>query len=136
MNTHFRLLVLSFIVSLLAGILCAVFYGSAILTLMSSIEPASNGTLASPPDPERILHLFFNPALIISGALSGIAAVTNMILGIIIVAGNKKMQEGERVLWILGFILMNVITNILFLALRKSRNLVPSSPGAEENVPY
>ncbi len=136
MSTHYRLLVISFILSLLAGILFIIFYASAIIALMGSIDYASNGDVVNPPDPEKILRLFFNPALIISGAITGIASITNRIIGIILVAGNKTMKEGERALWILGFILMNLVTNILFLALRKSRNLVPLAPGTDSNTDY
>lgn len=136
MRTHYRLLVISFILSLLAGILFIIFYGSAIIALIGSIEHASNGEIANPPDPEAILRIFFNPALIISGAIASIASLTNRIIGIILVAGNKTMKEGERVLWILGFILINMVTNILFLALRKSRNLVPLSGDVNQSSPY
>lgn len=136
MGTHYRLLVISFLLSLLAGILFIIFYASAIMALMGSIEYASNGEVVNPPDPEKILRLFFNPALIISGAITGIASITNRIVGIIIVAGNKTMKEGERVLWILGFILLNIVTNIVFLALRKSHNLVPSVPATASDTNY
>lgn len=136
MRTHYRLLVISFILSLLAGILFSIFYGAAIIKLIGSIEYASDGTVTNPPDPQAILRIFFNPVLFISGAIAGIASLTNRIIGIILVAGNKTMKEGERVLWILGFILMNIVTNILFLALRKSRNLVPLSEDAHQNTSY
>lgn len=136
MRTHYRLLVISFILSLLAGILFTIFYGAAIITLIGSIEYAPDGTVTNPPDPEAILRIFFNPVLFISGAIAGIASITNRIIGIILVAGNKTMKEGERVLWILGFILMNIVTNILFLALRKSRNLVPSTPEPDQSSLY
>lgn len=136
MRTHYRLLVISFILSLLAGILFIIFYGSAIITLISSVEQASNGAVVNPPDPEAMLRIFFNPALFISGAIAGIATLSNRIIGIILIAGNKTMQEGERVLWILGFILMNIITNILFMALSRSRNLVPLSEDSNPSSPY
>lgn len=136
MRTHYRLLVISFILSVLAGIIFIIFYSTAIITLISSIEHASDGQVTTPPDPEAILRIFFNPALFISGAIAGIASVTNRIIGIILVAGNKTMKEGERVLWILGFILINMVTNILFLALRKSRNLVPATAEPDQSSLY
>ena len=134
MHTHYRLLLISFILSLLAGISVIIFYSSGIIALISGIEYMPNGTVTNPPDPEKVLRAFFNPGLIISGAIAFIASITNRIAGIIIIARNKTMKEGERVLWILGFILINVVTNIVFLALKNTRNLVPESiepaPGA------
>lgn len=135
MRTYYRLLVISFILSLLAGIVFFIFYGSVIISLIGNVQDFSNQIQENaPPDPEAILRLFFNPALIISGAIAGIASVTNRIIGIILIAGNKTMQEGERVLWILGFILMNIVTNIVFLALKNTRNLVTSSTSQDQGI--
>ncbi|MBL7707315.1 MAG: hypothetical protein JNM21_17350 [Taibaiella sp.] len=135
MLTYYRLLVISFILSLLAGIAFFIFYGSVIISLIGNVQDFSN-QIQAPPDPEAILRLFFNPALIISGAIAGIASLTNRIIGIILIAGNKTMQEGERVLWILGFILMNIVTNIVFLALKNTRNLVTSSTPQDQGIAY
>ncbi len=137
MRTHYKLLLISFILSLLAGILVIILYGSAIISLISNIEYATNGTpAATPPNPEEVLRIFFNPALILSGAIAFIASITNRIAGIILIAGNKTMKEGERVLWILGFILMNVVTNIVFLALKNTRNLIPAATAPNQSQAY
>ena len=51
-------------------------------------------------------------------------SLTYRILGIVHVAKNKTVKDGEKALWIIGFIIMGFITAIVFLVMAKGRKFV------------
>ena len=50
--------------------------------------------------------------------------LTYRILGIVHVARTKIISDGEKALWIVGFVILGFITAIVFLVMAKSRKLV------------
>lgn len=71
-----------------------------------------------------IMHTIFSAQVIISGLILGFSSLTYRILGIVHVARNKTVKDGEKALWIIGFILMGFVTAIVFLVMAKGRRFV------------
>jgi len=76
------------------------------------------------PDPMATLSTIFSPQVIISGLILAISSLAYRIIGIVYVAKNKIVTDGEKALWIVGFILMGFITSIVFLIMAKGRKFV------------
>lgn len=74
--------------------------------------------------PIEVLATLFTPQVIISGAIMGISSLIYRILGIVYVAKNNTVTDIEKVLWIIGFVLMGFITGIVFLILAKGKKIV------------
>lgn len=72
----------------------------------------------------EVLKLLFSPSVIITGIILAISSLIYRIIGIVYVAGNKVVSDGEKVLWIIGFILMGFITGILFIILARGKKFV------------
>jgi hypothetical protein len=101
-------------------IVCLVTYLQAIMRMI----PTMVSTRAS-GDPAQIFHSLFSPALIISAIILSVASLLFRILGIVFVAQKKNMPGGEQALWIIGFAILSFITGIVFMALAKSKGLIP-----------
>ena len=54
----------------------------------------------------------------------GLSSLAYRILGIVYVAKSKTVSDGEKALWIVGFIIMGFITGIVFLVMAKGRKFV------------
>ena len=131
MKVLYRVLVATFILSIVASVVAGITYFQAIFHLLQSTtatqsfgEGATDGRLQMGPSPEEILNLFTSPILLISFVIALLASLANKIIGIIITVSNTSMRSNHRVFWILGFILFGFITNIVFFALKNSNNLL------------
>jgi len=112
-----------FILSIVAGIVFLAFYVQAIISI------ANMGIYEKDPDPFSILGQIFNPAVLLSLLAALVTGLAYRIMGIVWVVKNKTASGGEKALWIVGFIILGFVTGIVFLALAKSRKLIP-----EENI--
>jgi heme/copper-type cytochrome/quinol oxidase subunit 4 len=77
-----------------------------------------------PQNPFQFFSRIFSPTVIISGMIMGLSSLTYRILGIVYVAKNKTVSDGEKALWIVGFIIMGFVTAIVFLVMAKGRKYV------------
>jgi hypothetical protein len=107
-----------FIISVIAGCLFIGFYLKAIFAVL--VLKRDNPT----PDPFEILTTMFTPAVIFSILIAAVTSLTSRIVGIVSVAKSKTVSDGEKVLWVLGFVFMNFITSIVFLIMAKGKNFV------------
>jgi hypothetical protein len=80
-----------------------------------------------PMDPFYFFKMIFSPLMLIAMAVLAISGLLYRILGIIFVARNSKLQGGEQALWIIGFVLFGFVTAIVFMAIGRSRALIPVS---------
>jgi hypothetical protein len=76
------------------------------------------------PSPFLIFNTIFNPAVLISALILGMLSLAYRILGIVHVVKNKTVKDGEKALWIVGFIIMGFVTAIVFLVMAKGRKFV------------
>lgn len=109
-----------FIISAVALIVFLVFYIQAILGLVFTLEELHGDE----PSPFLILNTIFNPTVIISGIILGVSSLLYRVLGIVHVARSKTVSDGEKALWIVGFIIMGFVTAIVFLIMAKGRKFV------------
>jgi hypothetical protein len=107
-----------FIISAIAFIFFFIFYLNAIFGIVFHLHEHTE------PDPFEIFSTIFSPAVIISAIVLGVTSLVYRILGIVYVAKNKIVSDGEKALWIIGFILMGFVTAIVFLVMAKGRKFV------------
>jgi len=118
--TKYNTFLTVFIVSIIALIFFLVFYIQGIFELVYTIDDLKGDE----PSPFLILNTLFNPAVLISAIILGISSLVYRVLGIVYVARNKTVNDGEKALWIIGFIIMGFITGIVFLIMAKGRKFV------------
>ena len=106
-----------FIISIVALIFFMIFYMSVIFSLVFHAQEYET-------DPLRVVSTIFSPTVIISGIILGFSSLIYRILGIVYVAKNKTVSDGEKALWIIGFIIMGFITGIVFLIMAKGKKFV------------
>jgi hypothetical protein len=94
------------------------FYVKGILALVVH----SQGNVQ--PNPLQILSTIFSPTLIIAFIIGALTSLANRVLGIVLVVKSKTVSDGEKAIWILGFILLSFITSIVFLIMAKGKKLV------------
>jgi len=75
-------------------------------------------------DPFVLLAEILNPVIVISFIVLVITSLLTRIFGIIAIAKNKTVTEGEKIIWILGFGFMSFITSIIFLFMAKKRGFM------------
>ncbi len=109
-----------FIISAVALIFFMVFYIQGIFGLVANMDELKG----EDPNPFLILNTIFSPAVIISAIVLGFSSLAYRILGIVHVARNKTVKDGEKALWIVGFIIMGFITGIVFLVMAKGKKFV------------
>jgi hypothetical protein len=109
-----------FIISVVALIIFMIFYLKGIFGLVGHMQELQG----EDPNPFLILNTIFSPEVIISAMLLGLSSLAYRILGIVHVARNKTIKDGEKALWIVGFILMGFVTGIVFLVMAKGRGFV------------
>ena len=107
-----------FIISVVSLIFFLVFYLNGIFSIVHIAHKYDN------PDPLELLSTLLSPYIIISGLVMGVANLIYRILGIVHVAKNKTVTDGEKALWIIGFIIMGFVTAIVFLIMAKGRKFV------------
>ncbi len=109
-----------FIISFIAMVVFFIFYFQAILGFAFHADAFERHA----PNPFLILGSIFTPAVIVSMVIMGLSSLTYRILGIVYVARNKTVGDGEKTLWIVGFIIMGFVTAIVFLIMAKGRKFV------------
>lgn len=118
--TKYNTFLLVFIISIIAMISLIICYFNALFNLFSLIhdEPGNEQS------PFIILSTILSPSVIISAIVFVLTGLFYRIIGIISVAKNKVVSDGEKALWIIGFVLMGFITAIVFLVMAKGKNFV------------
>lgn len=118
--TKYNTFLTVFIISVIALIVFLIFYMQAIFGFMHTMQEFRG----EEPSPFLIFNTIFSPQVIISAIVLGLSSLTYRILGIVHVAKSKTAGDGEKALWIVGFILMGFITAIVFLVMAKGRKFV------------
>lgn len=118
--TKYNTFLIVFIASFIAMIVFLVFYVQAIFGFALNFDELDS----QHPNPIEFLATIFNPAVIISGAVLAFTSLAYRILGIVHVARSKTVSDGEKALWIIGFIIMGFIAAIVFLVMAKGRKFV------------
>ena len=118
--TKYNTFLFIFIVSVVALIVFLVFYMQAIFGFAMKMDEF-NGLN---PNPFEFFSRVFTPHVIISAMVMGFSSMAYRILGIVHVAKNKTVSDGEKALWIVGFIIMGFVTAIVFLVMAKGRKFV------------
>lgn len=109
-----------FIISIIAFVVFMVFYIQAIFGVVAIVaEPYAQ----EEPNPFQLLSTIFSMPVVISGIILGLSSLAYRIMGIVAVAKNKMVSDGEKALWIIGFILMSFITGIVFLVMAKGKKM-------------
>lgn len=106
-----------FIISAVACIILLAVNFNNILSFIIRMEENENAE----PSLREIVYTFFNPGFLISVIIFGISNLVYRVLGIVYVAQSKTVSDGEKALWIIGFIVMGFITAIVFLVMAKGR---------------
>jgi hypothetical protein len=106
-----------FIVTAVAAVLFFFFYIQAIFgfAFQDEMYPRDH------TDPFEIFSTIFSPQVIISFLLLAAGSLAYRIYGIVLVAKNKQVSDGEKALWIVGFVIMGFITAIVFLVMGKGK---------------
>lgn len=118
--TRYGIFLTFFIISVIAFILFMAFYFQAFFNLAFYSDDLNNHN----PNPADILRTIFSPAVIISFIVMAISTLVVRILGIVQVANNKTVSDGEKAIWIVGFIIMGFVTSIVFLIMAKGKKFV------------
>jgi hypothetical protein len=107
--TKYNTFLVLFILSIASLIVFMVFYLQAIFGFMNTVgEHAPHGT----------------NAISVSGGIMALTSLFYRVLGIIRVAKSKTVSDGEKALWIVGFVIMGFITAIVFLVMAKGKQFV------------
>ena len=109
-----------FIISTVALIVFMIFYFQAIFGLIANMHELQG----EEPNPFLFFNTIFSPQVIISGMILGLSSLAYRILGIVHVARNKTVKDGEKALWIVGFIIFGFVTGIVFLVMAKGKGFV------------
>lgn len=112
-----------FIISAISGIAFLTFYMQAVFSVIRLSVHNSD------PDPFAVFANLLSPSVLLSLLVAAVTGLAYRIMGIVCVAKNKAVSDGEKALWIIGFIIMGFITGIVFLVMAKGRKLVK-----EENI--
>ena len=113
--SRYNTFLLFFIVATVGGIIFMIFYLTQIFTFISHAYENDN------IGPFEVFSTILSPVVIVSFIILTISSLVYRILGIVYVARNTNTKDGEKVLWILGFIIFGFITAIVFLAMAKGK---------------
>lgn len=106
-----------FLISVVATIIFLIYNLQGIMELVSNAPRYEQ----QEPPPAEVIGTIFNPPMVISGIILLITSLVYRIMGIVYVARNKEVKDGEKALWIVGFVFMGFITAIVFLILAKGK---------------
>ena len=109
-----------FIISVVTLVIFMIFYIQGIFGLVGHVDELQG----EDPNPFLILNTIFSPEVIISAMVLGLSSLAYRILGIVHVAKSKTVKDGEKALWIVGFIIFGFVTGIVFLVMAKGRKFV------------
>lgn len=118
--TKYNTFLAVFIISVIAMITVIICYFNAVFGLVTLLHDVRG----EEPSPLSILTTIFTPAVILSAVAFGLSSLFYRIIGIVCVAKNKMVSDGEKAIWIIGFIMMGFITAIVFLVMAKGKNFV------------
>jgi len=118
--TKYNTFLAIYLISVIAMIVFLIFYMQAIFGVIRTVDEFRGDE----PSPFLIFNTIFSPQVIISGIILGFSSLAYRILGIVHVARNKTVRDGEKALWIIGFIIMGFVTAIVFLVMAKGRKFV------------
>ena len=119
----YRIFIAAFTVNMISMV---VFFAAYFNGLMNVIRAASYSE-GIPMDPFYFFKMIFSPLMLISVAVLTLSGLLYRVLGIIFVVRNTKLPGGEQALWIIGFVLFGFVTAIVFMAIGRSRALIPAS---------
>ena len=115
--SKYNIFLLLFISSTAAAILFFIFYIQAIFGFAFN----DHDYLRNTRTPWEFFGRIFSPQVVVTIIIAGITSLAYRIMGIVLVAKNKVVSDGEKALWIVGFVIMSFITSIVFLILAKNR---------------
>ena len=118
--TKYNTFLTVFIISVIAMIVFLGFYFQAIFGMVHTMSELRG----EEPSPFLIFNTIFSPPVIISAVVLGLSSLAYRVQGIVHVAKSKTAGDGEKALWIVGFILMGFVTAIVFLVMAKGRKFV------------
>jgi len=107
-----------FVISIVAALFFAGFYMNGIFSFAFRAHENSHN------NPLEIISTIFSPSVILSLVVAGIASLVSRIMGIVYVAKSKTISDGEKAIWIIGFVLISFITSIVFLIMAKGKKFV------------
>ena len=113
--SKYNTFLVAFIISVAAFIFFMTFYLNSIFAFILHAHEYEEGNAV------QVLSTIFNPSIIISGIILAVTSLVYRVLGIVYVARNRTVTDGEKALWIIGFIIMGFITAIVFLVMAKGR---------------
>jgi hypothetical protein len=116
---RYNTFLLVFIISIITAITSAIFYFQSIFKFIKQVEYQDKNIIS----PFEMLSTIFTPQLLITVAIAAAAGLTYRIYAIVSITRNKTISDGEKALWIVGFILIGFVTAIVYLALAKGKKL-------------
>ena len=105
---------------IISVIACCFLIGFYIKAILSVVVLTHNPK----PDPFEILSTIFSPALIFSLVIAIVTSLINRIIGVVAVVKSKAVSDGEKVVWVLGFVFMSFITSIVFLIMARGKKFM------------
>ena len=118
MNKYNNFLLL-FIVEVAA--FCIFIYNYLEVFITFSLQAGNRHT---PEDTFALFGMIFNPTIIISFIVLMLTSWLTRIFGILSIAKNKTVTEGEKVIWVIGFVFMSFIASIVFLFTAKKKGFM------------
>ena len=118
--TKYNTFLILFISSVVAFLFFMAFYLNGIFSIVFRMHEHPYDSHS----PFEILSTLFSPAFIVSALVFGIANLSCRILGIVSVAKSKIVTDGEKALWIIGFVILGFITAIVFLVMARGKKFV------------
>ncbi|WP_118973421.1 hypothetical protein [Taibaiella koreensis] len=101
----YRLFVIAFVLSALSFGVFVYYYIHLVTDMLQAVHKVAPGQL-----PESMLRDMFSPGIFIAATVLGLSGMLYRVLGIVFIARNPLLEGGEKVMWILGFVLMGFIT--------------------------
>ncbi len=118
--SKYNLFLTLFILSVVSVITFFIFYFRAIMGVAFPMQGGSGFE----HDPGSVFRQIFSIEVIISFIVMVISSLVYRIVGIVLVVRNTTVSDGERALWIVGFIFLGFVTSIVFLLMAKGRKYV------------
>ncbi len=104
-----------FITSVIVSLVFVVFYIHSISSVMLHEQEYTD------QHPFEVMRYLFSVPVIISLIVLVTSNLAYRITGIVAVAKSNTVSDGEKALWIIGFVLLSFITSIVFLILAKGK---------------
>jgi hypothetical protein len=104
-----------FIISGIAFIVFMAFYMHSIFSVILHEREYSD------QHPFEIFKYIFSVQVIISLIVFALGNLACRIMGIVTVAKSNTVSDGEKAIWIIGFVLLSFITSIVFLVMAKGK---------------